>query len=110
MNQINSAPVPLPVSGKSGNTTNVVFSQCAMPQRARGYVFSIILLGLPLIAYCLHHAVTQRDTHTWLYLRIPVKPATESGGNRPGRSEATLEVDNHVPGGRFESIHMTLFG
>jgi len=43
-------------------------------------------------------------------LRIPVKPATESGGNRPGRSEATLEVDNHVPGGRFESIPMTLIG
>ena len=43
-------------------------------------------------------------------LRIPVKPATESGGNRPGRSEATLEVDNHVPGGRFESIRMTLIG
>ena len=43
-------------------------------------------------------------------VRIPGKPATESGGNRPGRSEATLEVDNHDRGGRFESIRMTLFG
>ncbi len=43
-------------------------------------------------------------------VRIPVKPAAESGGNRPGRSEATLEVNNHLRSGRFESIRMTLFG
>ena len=43
-------------------------------------------------------------------VRIPVKPATESGANRQGRSEATLEVDNHLRGGRFESIPVSFFG
>ena len=43
-------------------------------------------------------------------LRIPVKPASESGANRPGRSEATPEVDNHLRSGRFESIHRSLLG
>ncbi len=43
-------------------------------------------------------------------VRIPVKPATESGANRPGRSEATPEVDNHLRSGRFESIHRSLLG
>ena len=47
------------------------------------------------------------STHS---LRIPVKPATESGANRPGRSEATPEVDNHLRSGRFESIHRSLLG
>ena len=66
MNRTSSAPVPVP--GKSGNATNVAFSQGAMPQRARRYVFFVILLGLPLIAYCAYQVVTQLDTHTWLYL------------------------------------------
>ena len=50
------------------------------------------------------------DALVLLKMRIPGKPATESGGNRPGRSEATLEVDNYDRGGRFESIRMTLLG
>ena len=52
--------------------------------------------------------LTKQDALTGL--RIPVKPATESGANRPGRSEATPEVDNHLRSGRFESIHRSLLG
>ncbi len=65
MNRRDSDPVPVP--GKRGKTTNIKFSQSVMPGRARGYVFFIILLGLPLIAYCAQ-VVTQLDTHNWLYL------------------------------------------
>ena len=65
MNRRDSDPVPVP--GKRGKTTNIKFSQSVMPGRARGYVFFIILLGLPLIPYCAQ-VVTQLDTHNWLYL------------------------------------------
>ena len=49
-------------------------------------------------------------TNYFLSCVLPVKPATESGANRPGRTQARLEVDNHVRGGRFGSIRMTVFG
>ncbi len=68
MNPTSPVPNPVPVLGKNGNATDITFSQGAMPDRARGYVFLIILLGLSLIAYCAHHVVTQLDTHKWLYL------------------------------------------
>jgi uncharacterized membrane protein len=47
----------------------VEFLEDALPRKARGYLFAIILLALPIYIYCIYDALTSGDWN-WLYLVI----------------------------------------